>query len=429
MIKLVAFIIAIFIVSTVYSKEIPVIKAEIGYKVDFSEKSQRNFERVLDIRERGEKPKDDKEEKEIEKIYYENSDLYNTTKSSIWDISGEGDSSRAFFPQPYKVKVSSQLKDEKSINYKGENLCDNSFKTAWVEGREGYGLEEYIEYYINNAKLFNEWNKKEGNNEPYYDEANVDNILEVQIFNGYVKSEKAWRENSRVKKFKMYIAGKPYAILELKDTSSEQRFDIPNIEYLKVMNRKDYKEDMVIRFEIMEVYPGEKYKDTAITEISLISYGGCCFPASTKISLSDNSVKTIDKVKSGDEILTYNSADNKFEKTKVISVAKVPHNNLVEIDFGDKVITSTDDHPYLSENGWKSCKPNGTKNYKGYEGVKELKVGDKIYFIGENGKAELKEVKGIKKVDKKEMCYTVTKVESGDNFIADGAVVGVEELR
>ena len=56
------------------------------------------------------------------------------------------------------------------------------------------------DYYINNAKLFNEWNKKEGNNEPYYDEANVDNILEVQIFNGYVKSEKAWRENSRVKK-------------------------------------------------------------------------------------------------------------------------------------------------------------------------------------------------------------------------------------
>ena len=135
------------------------------------------------------------------------------------------------------------------------------------------------------------------------------------------------------------------------------------------------------------------------------------------------------KLKSGDEILTYNSADNKFEKTKVVSVAKVPHNNLVEIDFGDRVITSTDDHPYLSENGWKSCKPDGTKNYKGYEGVKELKTGDKIYFIGENGKADLKEVKGIKKVDKKEMCYTITKVESGDNFIADGAVVGVEEIR
>ncbi len=101
----------------------------------------------------------------------------------------------------------------------------------------------------------------------------------------------------------------------------------------------------------------------------------------------------------------------------------------MEIDFGDKVITSTDDHPYLSENGWKSCNVNGTKQYKGYENVKELKTGDKIYFIGENGKSELKEINGIKKVDKKEMCYTITKVENGDNFIADGAVVGVEEIK
>ncbi len=143
--KKLVIIMSIVMTAIVYSKDIPVIKAEIGYKVDFSEESQRNFERVLDIMERGEKPKDNKEQKEIEKISYENRELYDSTKSSIWDISGEGDSSRAFFPQPYKVKVSSQLKDEKSINYKGENLCDNSFKTAWVEGIEGYGIEEYID--------------------------------------------------------------------------------------------------------------------------------------------------------------------------------------------------------------------------------------------------------------------------------------------
>ena len=86
-----------------------------------------------------------------------------------------------------------------------------------------------------------------------------------------------------------------------------------------------------------------------------------CFPAATKITLSDNSIKTIDKLKSGDEVLTYNSDDKKFVKTKVLSVAKVEHDNLIEIDFGDKIITSTDDHPYLSDKGWVSCKPNGTK--------------------------------------------------------------------
>ena len=215
-------------------------------------------------RKNGEKPLTEKEVKELERVESENYGLYDISKEQIWDVYGNGDSEMTCFPIPYKIETSSQLSNQNGINYSGENLFDNSFKTAWVEGREGYGIEEYIKFYINNIKL----NKK--NNDDYGMET-IPDIMEINIFNGYVKSEKAWRENSRVKKLKMYVDGQLYVILELQDTSSEQKFDIPDINYLKIKKRGDYNEDMIIRFEIIEVYPGEKYKDTAITEITFLT--------------------------------------------------------------------------------------------------------------------------------------------------------------
>ena len=92
-------------------------------------------------------------------------------------------------------------------------------------------------------------------------------ISRIYIFNGYVKSNKSFIENSRVKKLKMYVCGKEYAILNLEDTSSQQIFKILPIRYEDLKQINTYNGELVIRFEIMEVYPGTKYKDTAITEI------------------------------------------------------------------------------------------------------------------------------------------------------------------
>ena len=87
--------------------------------------------------------------------------------------------------------------------------------------------------------------------------------------NGYVKSEKAWRENSRVKQLKLYINGVPTALLNLEDTRNEQIFEV---EPIGNANRKNLEElrtkpNWTLTFEITEVYKGEKYADTAITEI------------------------------------------------------------------------------------------------------------------------------------------------------------------
>lgn len=60
----------------------------------------------------------------------------------------------------------------------------------------------------------------------------------------------------------MYYNGKPYAVLNLEDTRALQRFDVG------VLGFKDSKvPDWNIKFEILEVYPGEKCTDTVITEL------------------------------------------------------------------------------------------------------------------------------------------------------------------
>ena len=61
----------------------------------------------------------------------------------------------------------------------------------------------------------------------------------------------------------MYYNDEPYAILNLQDTMGLQSFDVGILGY----EDKDSAPAWSIKFEILEVYPGKKYEDTAITEI------------------------------------------------------------------------------------------------------------------------------------------------------------------
>jgi len=86
------------------------------------------------------------------------------------------------------------------------------------------------------------------------------------ISNGYVKNQKSYEENGRVKKLKLYINGKVYGFLNLKDVCSEQRFEIEPIKFEK-------EKICVLRLEIVEVYKGTKYDDTVISEINFDGIG------------------------------------------------------------------------------------------------------------------------------------------------------------
>ncbi len=144
--------------------------------------------------------------------------------------------------------ASSSLKSFKGINYSAKNIHDLNYKTAWIEGVPGYGIGESVTYH------FPPQNPR---------------ITEIIIVNGYIKSEQTWKDNSRVKKLKMYIDDKPFAILNLADSRQEQHFKFEPLGYgdRKNWDELNKKPWWTIKFEILDVYKGDKYDDTAITEI------------------------------------------------------------------------------------------------------------------------------------------------------------------
>ena len=142
-------------------------------------------------------------------------------------------------PGTQTVVASSALSSQGSASYRASNIIDSNHETAWVEGVAGYGVGQWVEF-----------------RDVYGDGT----ITAITILNGYVKSDKAWSENSRVKRLKVYLNGRPVCILELQNSRSLQTFQVQNL-----LGNASYIGKL--RFEIMEVYPGTKYQDTAISNI------------------------------------------------------------------------------------------------------------------------------------------------------------------
>ena len=137
------------------------------------------------------------------------------------------------------VTASSSL----SNKYSAENAHDFSITTAWVEGVDGNGVGEWLTYSFSGT---------------------CPRITHIAILNGYTKTAATWKNNGRVKTMRMYYDNKPYAILHLKDTRDLQSFNVGLLGYFE---NPDAPELWTLKFEILDVYPGEKYHDTAITEL------------------------------------------------------------------------------------------------------------------------------------------------------------------
>ena len=146
------------------------------------------------------------------------------------------------------IKASSTLAPQGKNAYSASNVCDDDPTTAWVEGKPDYGIGEFLEM---------KWVPM--------------NDGEISLLNGYQISKSAWENNSRVKKMKVSVGGKALCIIELADVMGVQKFKIPDL-VVPSKNGYQYNIDGAIRFTITEVYPGLKYKDTAISGI--FSCGG-----------------------------------------------------------------------------------------------------------------------------------------------------------
>jgi hypothetical protein len=164
---------------------------------------------------------------------------YDESVENIWDVIGGGCSWYCGGGN-YSVKSSSELRPNKEITYKAKNANDLSYKTAWIEGAPGDGIGEYLEYYFENKSP---------------------RVTKIIFSNGYLKTEALWRKNNRVKKIKFYVNGKAFGVLNLEDTKMDQIFK------LGIFGQDKSGDDLVLKFEILEVYRGGSYRDTAITEI------------------------------------------------------------------------------------------------------------------------------------------------------------------
>ncbi len=140
---------------------------------------------------------------------------------------------------------SSTLPTNKDIVYSADKAHDFDVTTAWVEGKTDYGVGEFIEYSFDMTTVKGQHHL---------------GITKIILANGYKKTKKTWEENSRIKKLKMYVDNKPFGQLELIDSFEFQTIDLGEI---MLPQQKVLK----FKFEIVAVYPGTKYKDTAISEL------------------------------------------------------------------------------------------------------------------------------------------------------------------
>lgn len=232
---------------TVFGQTIKEMTPTLGYLVDRSLQGEIEF---LKEREKCEVVWRKAAQIGYEKLSLEDKKIYDNcdeTYENYWDILGQGCSWYCGGGQDTN-SASSSLKAFKDIDYSAENIHDLNYKTAWIEGVPGYGIGESVTYH------FPPQNPR---------------ITEIIVVNGYVKSEQAWKDNSRVKKLKMYVDDKPFAILNLADSRQEQHFKFEPLGYgdrqdWEALHKKPW---WTIKFEILDVYKGDKYDDTAITEI------------------------------------------------------------------------------------------------------------------------------------------------------------------
>jgi len=147
--------------------------------------------------------------------------------------------------------------------------------------------------------------------------------------------------------------------------------------------------------------------------------GYSCFIAGTKVTMSDGTLKNIEDIKVGDKIKGHknNNTVIKLDPTLLATRKLYSFNNNDHYFF-------TSEHPFMTEEGWKSVKPEKTKERDGIELYNqlegELKIGDKL--VTDKGLIEITDIKS-KEINKPNMPLYNFNVSNDNSYIADGYVV------
>lgn len=137
------------------------------------------------------------------------------------------------------LTASSSLDPSGSITYSPKNVMDGKPETSWTEGVSGHGMGEWI-------KL----------------EAGQDQVVTgINILAGYAKNDQIYKQNNRVKTLKVECSDGTSKVFTLEDLADYLAYQ--ELEFDSPVRTK------FIKLTIIDVYPGSKYEDTCISEITL----------------------------------------------------------------------------------------------------------------------------------------------------------------
>jgi len=137
---------------------------------------------------------------------------------------------------PFEVTYcsSSVLKPIKSNRYDPSMLFDGNRDTAWVEGETDDGLNETVTLHFNSERT----------------------LAGFEIINGYDKDQRTWSNNSRVATLEATTSDGKTLEVSLQDVRGSSRVDFnPPVK------------SSWLELRLKNVYPGTKFKDTAISEL------------------------------------------------------------------------------------------------------------------------------------------------------------------
>lgn len=233
--KIVAIIIVVLCVITIAS-ELTIEMINNKAKIKAEEEIKKSLAKGDDK----DKPKASEENnKDEEKTNSINKDDSSKSKETENPKKNDNDSLDRTLPI-YKVYASSVLEDGTGVDYSPYNLIDRKSNTIWAEGAEGPGIEQFIRIDFNKDKV----------------------VKKLYIINGSAKSERLYYANNRVRVLRLDFGDGEIKDFRLQDgVMGEQEIDLG----------KGIKTPYV-GMTIYDVYYGNKYDDTCISEIRAVGY-------------------------------------------------------------------------------------------------------------------------------------------------------------
>lgn len=175
----------------------------------------------------------------------ENNDEFFEWENTVWNhakkyknMEKKSDSNKVKAVTKKNVKsiTASSALSERGITHSAKRIWDGSLDKAWVEGVDGQGIGECVFIKFDTNCL----------------------VSGIRLNAGYQKSESLYYKNSRPSEIGLEFSDGSYYTYELNDVYGKQTIQLPDSVVTKSL-----------RIVIEDIYEGEKYSDTVVSEMEI----------------------------------------------------------------------------------------------------------------------------------------------------------------